>query len=82
MRMCYDTYSSLAGMYKGNPILTLLVFGLPLSLLSIILYSSCCSDLFDAPEDNDINDETDGSGKYFNHNIGVFIIYMMSSVRL
>lgn len=53
IRMCYDGYSSVAGMYKGNPVLTLLVFGLPLSFLSIILYSSCCSDVFDAPEENE-----------------------------
>ncbi|XP_015785505.1 protein disulfide-isomerase TMX3 [Tetranychus urticae] len=57
IRWAYDGYSSLTNMYKGNPILTLLVFGLPMIFLSIILYSSCCSDVFEAREEDDEDEE-------------------------
>jgi len=59
--MCFDGYSSLSAMYKGNPILTLLIFGLPLSFLSVILYSSCCSDILDAPEEIDSEIDEEGT---------------------
>lgn len=40
-------------MWKGNPVLTTVLFGLPLGFLSLILYSICCSDILDAEEDEE-----------------------------
>ena len=40
-------------MYHGNPVLTIVIFGLPLSFLSFIIYSSCCSDILDAVDEED-----------------------------
>jgi thioredoxin domain-containing protein 10 len=38
-------------MWRGNPVLTALVFGLPLGFLSLICYSVCCADILDAEEE-------------------------------
>jgi thioredoxin domain-containing protein 10 len=53
MRGVYDAFTSLASMYKGNPVLTLLLLGLPLAFFAIIIYTSCCSDILDAREDEE-----------------------------
>jgi len=52
-RVVYDMLTSLANMYKGNPILTLLLIGLPMAFLSIIIYTSCCTDFLDAREEDE-----------------------------
>lgn len=38
-------------MWRGNPVLTALVFGLPLGFLSLICYSICCADILDADDE-------------------------------
>jgi len=43
-------------MYKGNPVLTILLLGLPIGFLSIIVYTSCCSDILDARDEDDEED--------------------------
>ena len=43
-------------MWKGNPALTAVLFGLPLGFFSLICYSICCADIMDAEEE----DEDDG----------------------
>lgn len=53
LRSIYDGFTSLTSMYKGNPILTLLLLGLPMSFLSIIVYTSCCTDILDAREEDE-----------------------------
>lgn len=40
-------------MWHGNPILTVVLFGLPLGFLSLILYSIFCADILDADEDEE-----------------------------
>lgn len=40
-------------MWHGNPILTIVLFGLPLGFLSLILYSIFCADILDADEDEE-----------------------------
>lgn len=40
-------------MWRGNPVLTTVLFGLPLGFLSLILYSICCADILDAEEEED-----------------------------
>lgn len=52
-RTYFEARTSLADMWKGNPVLTTVLFGLPLGFLSLILYSICCSDILDAEEDEE-----------------------------
>jgi hypothetical protein len=50
-------------MYSGNPVLTILLFGLPTAFLSIIIYASCFSDFLDAKEeDNEEEEEEEPEG--------------------
>ncbi|XP_075225053.1 thioredoxin-related transmembrane protein 3 [Lycorma delicatula] len=57
-RSYFEARSSLSEMWKGNPVLTSVLFGLPLGFLSLICYSICCADIMDADEDDDEEDET------------------------
>lgn len=60
--MIFDAVSTLTTMYSGNPVLTLLIFGLPGSFLAIIIYMTCCSDIMDRSdnyEDDEDGDEED-----------------------
>lgn len=52
-RALFDAIVSLVNMYHANPILTLLMFGLPLSFFALIVYSTCFADMLDAPEEDD-----------------------------
>ena len=40
-------------MWRGNPVLTALLIGLPMGFLSLIFYSICCADIMDADEEED-----------------------------
>jgi thioredoxin domain-containing protein 10 len=40
-------------MWHGNPVLTAVLFGLPLGFLTLICYSICCSDIMDADDDDE-----------------------------
>lgn len=42
-------------MWKGNPTLTVLLFGLPAGFLSLICYGTCCQDIMDADDEEDGN---------------------------
>lgn len=42
-------------MWMGNPILTMVLFGLPAGFLSLICYGICCPDILDADEEEDGN---------------------------
>lgn len=55
-RTYFEARSSLADMWRGNPVLTTVLFGLPLGFLSLILYSICCADILDAEDDEDGKD--------------------------
>ncbi|XP_065213681.1 protein disulfide-isomerase TMX3 [Planococcus citri] len=50
-RMYFEVLSNLSEMWKGNPVLTAVVFGLPLGFLSLICYSICCADILDADDE-------------------------------
>ncbi|CAO1300067.1 unnamed protein product [Diamesa hyperborea] len=53
-RAFFELRSGLREMWRGNPILTSVLFGLPLGFLSLIVYSICCADIMDAdPDDED-----------------------------
>lgn len=49
--MYFEILSNLSEMWKGNPVLTAVVFGLPLGFLSLICYSICCADILDADDE-------------------------------
>lgn len=52
-RAYFEARTSLGDMWRGNPVLTTVLFGLPLGFLSLILYSICCQDILDADEDDE-----------------------------
>lgn len=52
-RAFYEGRSALTDMWRGNPVLTALLLGLPMGFLSLIFYSICCADIMDAEEDED-----------------------------
>ncbi|GJQ68328.1 hypothetical protein Trydic_g16923 [Trypoxylus dichotomus] len=57
-RICNQTAPTYGvDMYRGNPVLTIVLFGLPLGFLSLILYSICCSDILDADEEEELPHE-------------------------
>ena len=49
--MFYNARTSLEEMWLGNPVLTSVLFGLPLGFLSLICYSIWCADIMDADEE-------------------------------
>uniref|UniRef100_A0A1B6DVR0 Thioredoxin domain-containing protein n=2 Tax=Clastoptera arizonana TaxID=38151 RepID=A0A1B6DVR0_9HEMI len=56
-RTYFEARTSLVEMWKGNPVLTSVLFGLPLGFLSLICYSICCSDIMDADDEEDTSHE-------------------------
>ncbi|CAL4079867.1 unnamed protein product, partial [Meganyctiphanes norvegica] len=52
-RIYYNSRTSLEDMWQGNPVLTSVLFGLPLGFLSLICYSIWCSDIMDADEEEE-----------------------------
>ncbi|XKL63256.1 hypothetical protein PGB90_005620 [Kerria lacca] len=48
---------ALTEMWKGNPVLTAVIFGLPAGFLVLICYSIHCADILDA-EDDDLDDDS------------------------
>ena len=52
-RAFYEAKTSMVGMWKGNPVLTAVLLGLPFGFLSLIFYSICCADIMDAEDDED-----------------------------
>lgn len=56
-RSYFEAKRSLNDMWRGNPVLTSVIFGLPLGFLSLIMYSICCADIMDADEDDEDSHE-------------------------
>lgn len=54
-RTYFEARTSLGDMWRGNPVLTTVLFGLPLGFFSLILYSICCADILDADEEEEGN---------------------------
>ncbi|XP_055843944.1 protein disulfide-isomerase TMX3 [Episyrphus balteatus] len=52
-RACFEAKKSLREMWLGNPVLTTVLFGLPLGFLALILYSIFCGDCLDASEEDE-----------------------------
>uniref|UniRef100_T1J252 Thioredoxin domain-containing protein n=1 Tax=Strigamia maritima TaxID=126957 RepID=T1J252_STRMM len=55
-RAYFEAKTSLADMWRGNPVLTAVLFGMPLGFLSLICYSICCSDILEASEEDELVD--------------------------
>ena len=56
-RSFYEAKTSLYDMWRGNPVLTAVLLGLPLGFLSLIFYSICCADIMDAEEEDEEDEE-------------------------
>lgn len=56
-RTYFEMKRFLVEMWRGNPILTAVLFGLPLGFLSLIMYSIFCADILDADEEDDEDGE-------------------------
>ncbi|KAJ0178239.1 hypothetical protein K1T71_006062 [Dendrolimus kikuchii] len=52
----FEARTTLTNMWRGNPVLTTLVFGLPFGFLSLICYSICCADILDADEEEEASE--------------------------
>lgn len=52
-RTYFEARTSLSEMWQGNPVLTAVLFGLPLGFLSLICYSICCADIMDADDEEE-----------------------------
>lgn len=55
-RLGYDGFIAITSMFETNPILTIILFGLPLAFFSIILYCSFCSEMLDSRDDDELDD--------------------------
>jgi len=55
-RAYYEMTTSVVEMWRGNPALASVLFGLPLGFFALICYSICCADIMDA-EDEDEEEE-------------------------
>ena len=58
-RAVYEGRSAMSDMWRGNPVLTALLLGLPAGFLSLIFYSICCADIMDAEEEEEELHEKD-----------------------
>ena len=58
-RSYYEAKTSMVDMWRGNPVLTAVLLGLPLGFLSLIFYSICCADIMDAEEEEEELHEKD-----------------------
>ncbi|GBM39110.1 Protein disulfide-isomerase TMX3 [Araneus ventricosus] len=58
-RTYYGAKTSLFGMWRGNPVLTTVLLGLPLGLFSIICYTTCCTDILEAGDEEDESETVD-----------------------
>lgn len=54
-RALFELRKALVEMWRGNPVLTTVIFGLPLGFLFLILYSVCCGDCLVTEEFDDNN---------------------------
>ncbi|XP_019875387.1 protein disulfide-isomerase TMX3 isoform X2 [Aethina tumida] len=52
-RTYFEASTAIINMWTGNPVLTTVLFGLPMGFLSLIMYSICCADILDAEEEDD-----------------------------
>lgn len=69
-KILFDFTTSVYEMYRGNPVLTLLLFGLPMTFFLFIVYSIFFSDFVDAPDD----DEEEGKFSFYKYLLSVCFI--------
>ena len=56
-RALFEAKKALIEMWRGNPVLTTVIFGLPLGFLSLILYSIFCGDCLVSEEEDEDDHE-------------------------
>lgn len=52
-RVYFETKTSLVNIWMSNPAVASVLFGLPLGFLLLICYSTCCTDIMDASDDEE-----------------------------
>lgn len=52
-RACFEANRNIKEMWRGNPVLTAVLFGIPFGFLSLLIYSIFFADCLDAPEENE-----------------------------
>ncbi|OAD57572.1 Protein disulfide-isomerase TMX3 [Eufriesea mexicana] len=58
-RSWFELKTTLSAMWMGNPILTIVLFGLPAGFLSLICYGIFCPDILDADDDEEVSEVRD-----------------------
>ncbi|XP_067645832.1 protein disulfide-isomerase TMX3 [Eurosta solidaginis] len=58
-RAFFEAKKGLREMWLGNPVLTAVIFGLPMGFLTLILYSIFCGDCFVASDEDDDHEKTE-----------------------
>lgn len=56
-RAYFELISAATDMWRGNPVLTTVLFGLPFGFLCLICYSICCADILDAEDEEEEEEE-------------------------
>ena len=55
--------TSVVEMWRGNPALACVLFGLPLGFFALICYSICCADIMDAEDEDEEEELLNAQGK-------------------
>ena len=55
--------TSVVEMWRGNPALASVLFGLPLGFFALICYSICCADIMDAEDEDEEEELLNAQGK-------------------
>ncbi len=59
-RAYFEAKTNLFEMWRGNPMLTSVLFGLPMGFFALICYTICCADIMEEGVDEDGEGEDDG----------------------
>lgn len=57
IRSYFEMRQNVINMYRSSPVLTVIIFLVPMGFFSAILYLTCCADLLDASEEEDEDGE-------------------------
>lgn len=58
-RMAFDTYAGMRQMYTANPVLTVILFGLPACLVTLLVYCACFTNFLEGSDEEFAEDEED-----------------------
>ena len=80
-RAYYEAKSNIIEMWKGNPALASVLFGLPFGFFALICYSICCADIMDAEEDDDEEEQTLAAASRAASGSGMLYTYQFISLN-